>query len=309
MMISARSGSAFVMAKGVMALFLIVSCIMGQVSSFSTTPHHLFNPTSKTTMPFRYSQLYMDRSCPTRRRLRRPLDVLSKPSWRHYSAPSNNNSLHHHDDDDDVGQTTTTTQLSSSSSSSSSSKWPRILTAIISIAAVACLPMAAHAAISTDHHHGGGLTLLASSIMAGGGGATELASSTSTWVKSLSETGFYQAFSLVFLSEIGDKTFFMAGLLAIQTSKVTSFLGSMAALAIMTFISVLIGQVFHAVPSGLSQGIPIDDVAAVLAFAFFGIKTLKDAIAMGESSVMEEELEEAEETVDESNVSKSTTKW
>jgi hypothetical protein len=34
MMISARSGSAFVMAKGVMALFLIVSCIMGQVSSF-----------------------------------------------------------------------------------------------------------------------------------------------------------------------------------------------------------------------------------------------------------------------------------
>jgi hypothetical protein len=33
-MISARSGSAFVMAKGVMALFLIVSCIMGQVSSF-----------------------------------------------------------------------------------------------------------------------------------------------------------------------------------------------------------------------------------------------------------------------------------
>jgi putative Ca2+/H+ antiporter (TMEM165/GDT1 family) len=184
------------------------------------------------------------------------------------------------------------------------------MTAIISIAAVACLPMAAHAAISTDHHHhGGGLTLLASSIMAGGGGATELASSTSTWVKSLSETGFYQAFSLVFVSEIGDKTFFMAGLLAIQTSKVTSFLGSMAALAIMTFISVLIGQVFHAVPSGLSQGIPIDDVAAVLAFAFFGIKTLKDAIAMGESSVMEEELEEAEETVDESNVSKSTTKW
>jgi putative Ca2+/H+ antiporter (TMEM165/GDT1 family) len=307
MMISARSGSAFVMAKGVMALFLIVSCIMGQVSSFSTTPHHLFNPTSKTTMPFRYSQLYMDRPCPTRRRLRRrhPLHVLTKPSWRHYSAPSNNNSLHHHDDD--AGQTTTT-QLSSSCSSSSS-KWPRIMTAIISIAAVACLPMAAHAAISTDHHHGGGLTLLASSIMAGGGGATELASSTSTWVKSLSETGFYQAFSLVFVSEIGDKTFFMAGLLAIQTSKVTSFLGSMAALAIMTLISVLIGQVFHAVPSGLSQGIPIDDVAAVLAFAFFGIKTLKDAIAMGESSVMEEELEEAEETVDESNVSKSTTKW
>lgn len=168
-------------------------------------------------------------------------------------------------------------------------------TAILGAAAAISFPLAAQAA--------DGLTL--ASIA---GGATELASSTSTWIQSLTETGFYQAFTLVFLSEIGDKTFFMAGLLAIQTSKFTSFVGSMFALAVMTFISVGIGQVFHAVPSGLSQGVPLDDIAAVVAFAFFGIKTLKNAIEM-EGSVMDEELEEAEETVDESNVSKSTTKW
>jgi translation elongation factor EF-1beta len=142
------------------------------------------------------------------------------------------------------------------------------------------------------------------------GGATELATSTTNWVQSLSETGFYQAFTLVFLSEIGDKTFFMAGLLAIQTSKFTSFIGSMAALAVMTIISVLIGQIFHAVPAGISQGVPLDDVAAVLAFAFFGFKTLQDAIAMDDDqSVMEEELEEAEETVEDSSINKVSTKW
>lgn len=172
-------------------------------------------------------------------------------------------------------------------------------TAILGMAV--SFPMAAHAV------DGGVTTTLASTIT---GGATELATSTGTWIQSLSETGFYQAFTLVFLSEIGDKTFFMAGLLAIQTSKVTSFVGSMAALAVMTIISVAIGQIFHAVPSGISQGVPLDDIAAVLAFAFFGVKTLKDAIDMdGESSIMDEELEEAEETVDESNVSKISTKW
>jgi hypothetical protein len=170
-----------------------------------------------------------------------------------------------------------------------------IAATVITLAAIS-FPMAAYA---------DGLTLATIA-----GGATELASSTSSWIQSLSETGFYQAFTLVFLSEIGDKTFFMAGLLAIQTSKLTSFVGSMAALTVMTIISVGIGQVFHAVPSGLSQGVPLDDLAAVLAFAFFGIKTLKDAIEMDpDSSVMDEELEEAEETVDGSNVSKTSTKW
>ena len=121
---------------------------------------------------------------------------------------------------------------------------------------------------------------------------------------SLAETGFYQAFSLVFVSEIGDKTFFMAGLLAMKTSKLVSFLGSMGALFVMTLISVLIGQSFHAVPAGFGEGVlgglPLDDVAAVIAFAFFGFKTLQEALTMEEGeSVMDEELAEAEEDVEE----------
>ena len=142
------------------------------------------------------------------------------------------------------------------------------------------------------------------------GGATEIASSTSSLVESLAQTGFWQAFSLVFLSEIGDKTFFIAGLLAAKTSKFVSFVGSMAALTVMTILSVGIGQVFHAVPSGLGQGLPIDDIAAVLAFAFFGLKTLKDAIEMDpDESVMDEELADAQEAVDGSDTSKQETPW
>lgn len=129
---------------------------------------------------------------------------------------------------------------------------------------------------------------------------------------SLAETGFYQAFSLVFVSEIGDKTFFMAGLLAMKTSKVISFLGSMGALFVMTLISVIIGQSFHAVPAGFGEGVlgglPLDDIAAVLAFAFFGFKTLQEALTMEEGeSVMDEELAEAEEEVEASDTTKQST--
>jgi len=129
-------------------------------------------------------------------------------------------------------------------------------------------------------------------------------------VAGLSETGFYQAFSLVFLSEIGDKTFFIAGLLSMKTSRLISFIGSIGALAVMTLISVLIGQIFHAVPSGIADGIPLDDIAAVLAFAFFGLKTLKEAFDMEEGeSAMDEEFAEAEEAVEGSQTTRSATPW
>lgn len=141
-------------------------------------------------------------------------------------------------------------------------------------------------------------------------GASNLMSSTAVFMDSFTATGFYQAFSLVFLSEIGDKTFFIAGLLAMKTSRFVSYVGSMGALAIMTLLSVLIGQIFHAVPAGIAQGIPLDDVAAVAAFTFFGFKTLKEAFDLDPSqgSIMDEELAEAEETVEGSDTVKQVTR-
>lgn len=113
-----------------------------------------------------------------------------------------------------------------------------------------------------------------------------------------SSSGFVQAFLLIFISEIGDKTFFIAGLLAAKYSRFISFVGSMGALAVMTVISTIIGQLFHAVPPGLTKGVPYDDYIAVAAFAYFGAKTLYDAYTSDEeSSGIEEEKAEAEKTV------------
>jgi hypothetical protein len=91
------------------------------------------------------------------------------------------------------------------------------------------------------------------------------------------DQGFLQAFFLIFVSELGDKTFFIAGLLAAKYGRFISFTGSLGALSVMTVISTVLGQLFHAVPSSLTQGIPFDDYIAVAAFTYFGIKTLYDA--------------------------------
>lgn len=53
--------------------------------------------------------------------------------------------------------------------------------------------------------------------------------------------GFVQAFlktlSVIFVSEIGDKTFFIAAIMAMKHPRVMVFLGAMSALAFMTVIS------------------------------------------------------------------------
>uniref|UniRef100_A0A6S9LQ96 GDT1 family protein n=1 Tax=Heterosigma akashiwo TaxID=2829 RepID=A0A6S9LQ96_HETAK len=141
---------------------------------------------------------------------------------------------------------------------------------------------------------------MASMAIDGSTAIATIGTTAQAWNEQLTSSGFFQAFSLVFVSEIGDKTFFIAGLLAMKTSKFISFVGSVGALAVMSVLSVLIGQVFHQVPPELTQGLPLDDYAAVAAFLYFGLKTLKDAAALpsGDNSGVEEELEEAEEEVE-----------
>ena len=113
-------------------------------------------------------------------------------------------------------------------------------------------------------------------------------------------SGFIQSFLLIFLSEIGDKTFFIAALLAAKYGRSISFSGSILALGLMTIISVAIGQIFHAIPTSITQGVPYDDYIAVAAFFYFGVKTLFEAYkADDKSSTIEEEKAEAEELVSE----------
>lgn len=109
--------------------------------------------------------------------------------------------------------------------------------------------------------------------------------------------GFVQGLLLIFFSELGDKTFFIALLLASQRPKLSVFAGTFGALAIMTVISVAIGQFMHELDDLLPNpgNIPWDDVVAVLLLVVFGVQTILNAKDAAENEA--EEKEEAAEEV------------
>ncbi|GLC45369.1 hypothetical protein PLESTB_000315100 [Pleodorina starrii] len=115
----------------------------------------------------------------------------------------------------------------------------------------------------------------------------------------LGKSGFFAAFSLIFLSEIGDKTFFIAALLAMKIGRWMSFFGSVSALAVMTVISVAIGAICSRVPDALKSSIPVGELAGIALLVFFGIKTLRDGLSKPEEgpSTADEELADAESAV------------
>ncbi|KAG2494051.1 hypothetical protein HYH03_007695 [Edaphochlamys debaryana] len=111
--------------------------------------------------------------------------------------------------------------------------------------------------------------------------------------------GAVSGFLLILFSELGDKTFFIALLLALKQPKGLVFTGTFGALAIMTVISVLLGQVLHQVDELVPEnaaGLPYDDLLAAALLLYFGIKTLLDAKDADEAA--EEEKEEAQDVVD-----------
>ncbi|CAM6089206.1 unnamed protein product [Calypogeia fissa] len=109
------------------------------------------------------------------------------------------------------------------------------------------------------------------------------------------QSGFAGAFLLIFFSEIGDKTFFIAALLATRKSSVAVFSGTFGALMAMTVISVCLGRVFHYIdgilPSFGDTKLPVDDIAAVILLVYFGLSTLIDAASMEDSDSGEEQQE------------------
>ncbi|XP_048501151.1 protein PAM71, chloroplastic isoform X3 [Beta vulgaris subsp. vulgaris] len=116
-------------------------------------------------------------------------------------------------------------------------------------------------------------------------------------------TGFASAFLLIFFSELGDKTFFIAALLAARNSATVVFAGTFGALAIMTIISVVLGRTFHYIDGVLpvsfaGSDLPIDDIAAVCLLVYFGVTTLVDATS-SDSQKAEDEQKEAELAVSE----------
>jgi putative Ca2+/H+ antiporter (TMEM165/GDT1 family) len=102
---------------------------------------------------------------------------------------------------------------------------------------------------------------------------------------------FGSSLTAITLAELGDKTFFMALILAVRHSARLVFIGAFAALAAVTLLSLGVGYgLRELLPPGL-----VPWLAAILFFGF-GLKLLWDAQGLG-SGAAQEEAEEAEQAV------------
>ncbi|MEH2407849.1 TMEM165/GDT1 family protein [Nostoc sp.] len=104
-------------------------------------------------------------------------------------------------------------------------------------------------------------------------------------------TAFTAALLLITVSELGDKTFFIAVILAMHHPRRLVFTGVTAALAAMTILSVLFGQVVSLLPKAYIH------YAEIALFIAFGIKLLYDASKMSAAACDTDVVEEAEAAV------------
>ncbi|WWC71709.1 uncharacterized protein I206_105667 [Kwoniella pini CBS 10737] len=105
----------------------------------------------------------------------------------------------------------------------------------------------------------------------------------------------FKAFVMIVVSEIGDKTFLIAAIMATRHPRVTVFGGAFASLVIMSILSAALGKVILGlIPKVWTLW------AASLLFLVFGIKMLQESFQMsGGNSHIQEEMREVEEELEE----------
>lgn len=101
--------------------------------------------------------------------------------------------------------------------------------------------------------------------------------------------GFAKSASMIVLSEIGDKTFFIAVIMAMKHSRTIVFLGSWLALFAMTALSAMVGA---AAPKLISPR--ATRACATALFFVFGARSIAEAIAGGGDGDGDDEMGEAE---------------
>jgi len=105
------------------------------------------------------------------------------------------------------------------------------------------------------------------------------------------ELGFLHAFvaslSVIVVSELGDKTFFIAAIMAMRHPRFVVFTGAIGALAFMTVLSALFGFITTIIPRFITYYI------STVLFAIFGFKMLYDGCKMSPDEG-QEELEEVQ---------------
>lgn len=103
---------------------------------------------------------------------------------------------------------------------------------------------------------------------------------------------FYLAASMIVVSEIGDKTFLIAAIMAMRHPRMVVFSAASTALVLMTVLSGLIGNIL---PQLLSPR--FTRFAAAVLFLVFGVNLLREGLATPKEAGVEEELAEVEEEI------------
>jgi putative Ca2+/H+ antiporter (TMEM165/GDT1 family) len=103
---------------------------------------------------------------------------------------------------------------------------------------------------------------------------------------------FFASLSVIVVSEIGDKTFFIAAIMAMKHPRMIVYTGAMFALGLMTFLSALLGNVItKVIPKTYTY------YASSILFAIFGFKMLYEGWKMSADEHGDEEFEEAQENI------------
>ncbi|KAM3875963.1 putative divalent cation/proton antiporter TMEM165 [Diretmus argenteus] len=98
---------------------------------------------------------------------------------------------------------------------------------------------------------------------------------------------FVAAISVIIVSELGDKTFFIAAIMAMRYNRLTVLTGAMLALGLMTCLSVLFGYATTIIPRIYTYYV------STALFAIFGVRMLREGLRMSPDEG-QEELEEVQ---------------
>ncbi len=101
-------------------------------------------------------------------------------------------------------------------------------------------------------------------------------------------TSTMNALLVILVTELGDKTFFIAAIMAMRYGRMVVYAGAMGALGLMHVLSCIMGM---ALPNILPR--EYTHFASALLFLYFGFRLLKEAYDTGDGP--SEELQEAEE--------------
>lgn len=132
-----------------------------------------------------------------------------------------------------------------------------------------------------------------SSLAAADKAAPSGTSSTKTTIPAAGHSfyhGFIAAVAFIIVSELGDKTFFIAAIMSMRHSRFVVFSGAITALAVMTVLSAAMGLATSIVPPVYTHYL------AITLFLIFGLRMFREAYYMSPTDGLEE-YEEVQRTI------------